>query len=273
MRSGELVTIQGESLSADDFLQFLLETGGNDFEILPDGTVHVGPKSSIRGGIEREGRKLEATAQELKAARDRMDGGWDGVADLQDPSVLRAKKTFIPQGESSLEQEIQRLCDDQVFVRVDVPVTDAKTNAALQAIMNRRFLQAVEETTVGEHVDQLARINGLVVVPVDANLLCLTTEAKAAEYRAQNDERRRVYERSSATLEMAVRESGSIYVQDFLDSIPRSFGLPVVPSEEVWDSSATLTLPPGATLREGLDLLKAQGNRWALRRGKIFVFK
>jgi hypothetical protein len=46
-----------------------------------------------------------------------------------------------------------------------------------------------------------------------------------------------------------------------------------VPSEEVWNSDATLTVPAGASVREGLDLLKAQGCRWALRNGKILVFK
>lgn len=259
--------------SANECLQMMLDYWSIDFEILPDGSVHVGPKSSIAGGFEREARKMEEIAQELKTAQKLMDGGWDGIRDLHDPSGIKAKTISIPQGESSLQEEVDRMFQNQVFIRVDVPVHDEKTQAAYNDMMNRRFLQAVEEKTVGEHVEELARMSGLVAVVVDWNLLCLTTEEKAPEYRMQEDKRRRAYEESSTTLEKPFRESGSFSVQDFLDSIPRCLGTSVVPSEEVWDSSATITLPPGTTLRQGLDLLKAQGYRWALRNGKILVFK
>jgi len=273
LKAGERIALQTGLSSVDDCLQAVVGLGDNDFEILPDGTVHVGPKTAITGGFEREARKMEAIVQELRNARDLMNGGWDGLRDLQDASVMKARKISIPQGESSLEEEVDRMFEDQIFVRVDVPVHDLEGITAYKNMMNRRFLQAVEERTVGEHVEQLARMSGLVVVAADRNVLCLTTEDKAADYRAQNDQRRRAYEESSSALEKAYRESGAFTVPDFLDSIPRSVGLRVVPSEEVWDSGATLTLPPGATLRDGLDLLKAQGYRWALRDGKIFVFK
>jgi hypothetical protein len=47
----------------------------------------------------------------------------------------------------------------------------------------------------------------------------------------------------------------------------------VAPSEEVWESGATLSLSAGITLRQGLDRLKAEGFRWAVRDGKIFVLR
>src|SRR4029078_556897 len=99
----------------------------------------------------------------------------------------RAKTISIPQGESSLQEEIHRMHENQMFVRVDVPVKDLKGIEAYKDMMHRRFLQAVEERSIGEHVEQLAKRSGLVVVPVDWNLLCLTTEEKAVEYRAQED--------------------------------------------------------------------------------------
>ncbi len=274
LKTGERVTFQIQPpCPADQCLQLLLDNWAADFEILSDGTLHVGSKSSIPGGFEREARKMEATDQEIRNAGGLMDGGWDGIRDLHDPSVLKAKTTTIPQGESSLQEEVDRMFEDQVFVRVDVPVDSAENLAASQAMINRRFLQVAGERTVGEHVEQLAKLSGLVAVTVDGNLLGLTTEEKAAGYRAKEDQRRRDYKESATALEKAFRESGSFLVQDFLEVIPRSVGVQVVPSEEVWDSSATLTLPPGATLREGLDLLKAEGYRWALRNGKIWVFK
>jgi hypothetical protein len=273
LKPGERLSIQCSPCTADECIQMLLDWCAADFEILPDGTLHVGPKSSITGGFEREGRKMEATAQELRDVRQLMDRGWDGIRDPHDASALRATKISIPQGETSLEEEIDRMFEDQIFVRVDVPVKDIKDANAYHDMMNRRFLQAVEERTVGEHVEQLARLSGLVAVPGDANLIYLTTEEKAAEYRAKNEKGRRASDENLTTLNKVCRESGAFLVQDFLDSIPRSLGVPVVPSEEVWDSSATITLPPGATLREGLDLLKEQGYRWALRHGKIFVCK
>jgi RNA polymerase sigma-70 factor (ECF subfamily) len=273
LKTGERLSMQCTPCTADECIQMLLDWCAADFEILPDGTLHVGPKGSIPGGFEREGRKMLAIAQELKGARDLMDAGWDGIRDLHDASVLRAKKISIPQGESSLQEEVGRLFEEQIFVRVDVPVKDLKDANAYHDMMNRRFLQAVEERTVGEHVERLASMSGLVVVPAESNLFYLTTEEKAAEYRAKNDQGRRATEKSVSTLDQACRESGAFSVQGFLDSIPPSLGMPVVPSEEVWDSSATITLPPGATLREGLDSLKEQGYRWALRNGKILVFK
>jgi hypothetical protein len=250
-----------------------LGLGDNDFEILPDGAIHAGPKSTIAGGIEREARKMEAILQELRNARDLMDGGWDGIRDSHDPSALKEKKIAIPQGESTLEKEIGRMFEDQLFVRVDVPVHGLEDMTAYKDMMNRRFLQPVEEKTFGEHVEQLARRSGLVAVAADANLFYLTTPEKAAGYRADNEQRRLAYEKSSSALQKAAPESGAFSAQEFLDSIPSALGLPVVPSEEVWDSSATIALEPGATIRDGLDLLKAQGYRWALRNGKIFVFR
>lgn len=273
LKAAERVSIQISLGSADVCLDLLLSNVDCDYEILPDGTVHVGPKGAIIGGFEREGRKLEAIAQELQNARDRMDGGWDGLRDLQDSSALRAKKISIPQGESSLRNELDRMLEEQIFIRVDVPLADVKSQDAYQAMMNRPFPQVVEERTVGEHLGELARMSGLVVVPVDWNLLCLTTEERAAKYRAEDDQHRRGYAKSAAALEGALNVSGPLSVQDFLGSIPGSAGLQVIPSEEVWESGATLTLQPGATLRAGLDLLKAEGYRWALRNGKILVFK
>ena len=98
------------------------------------------------------------------------------------------------------------------------------------------FLQAVEEKSVGQHLDFLAKQNGLVAVAVDENSFWLMTPEKAREIQA-------------------------------------SSGLPVVPSEEAWESSAMITLPAGSTVRQGLDAFKAEGYRWAISAGKVFIFK
>ena len=47
-------------------------------------------------------------------------------------------------------------------------------------------------------------------------------------------------------------------------------GIAVIPSEEVWGSGATVKILKGATLRQALN---AQGFRWAMRDGKIFILK
>ncbi|HVR85549.1 MAG TPA: sigma-70 family RNA polymerase sigma factor, partial [Planctomycetota bacterium] len=197
LKNAERISIQVSPGNSNVCLELLMDSWATDYEILSDGAVHVGPKGTITGGYEREARKLEAVAEELRIARERMDGGWDGIRDLHDPSAFKAKKIFIPQGESSVGQEIDRMIEAQMFVRVDVPLHDAKDQASYQAMMNRPFPQVVEERTVGEHVEQLAKMSGLVAVTVDWNLLCLTTEERAAQYRAEEDQRRRAYEAST----------------------------------------------------------------------------
>jgi hypothetical protein len=47
----------------------------------------------------------------------------------------------------------------------------------------------------------------------------------------------------------------------------------MLPSEAAWNSGASFAIPPGSTLRQGLDALKAQGFRWALHDGKLFILK
>jgi len=102
-------------------------------------------------------------------------------------------------------------------------------------------------------------------------LVYITTKDNAGEIT------RKAQERDAATLDFIgnlakpVRGSGPVLVSDFLDSIMQ--GLTVLPTEEVWNSSATVNVTPGLRIREALDQLKPQGIRWAARDGKVYVLK
>lgn len=74
-------------------------------------------------------------------------------------------------------------------------------------------------------------------------------------------------------LRKPIESSDSSDIPDFLDSVGRSHGLSVIPAEAAWNSAATLSLPPGTTLRQALDQLKTDGIRWAMRDGKLYVLK
>jgi RNA polymerase sigma-70 factor (ECF subfamily) len=272
------VSFKAVDIGVDGALRLLLGPRSADFELQSDGTIHVGPQEKISGGFEREARTLEAPLQQLAFARWSMDQGWDGVRDQLDFSaqeaVLRAKRLVVSQGQSTLEEEIRRLEESAgVTVWLDPEPPAPEIRLPGQSVPAATFLQVVEEHSVGQHLDFLAKQNGRVAVAVDENSFRLMTPEKAAQYQASRQEEKRTYEGLLQSLGKGLEESGSYSVQSFFESIQASPGIPVVPSEEAWESSARVTLPAGSTVRQGLDAFKAEGYRWALSGGKVFIFK
>ncbi|HVE42060.1 MAG TPA: sigma-70 family RNA polymerase sigma factor [Planctomycetota bacterium] len=274
----EIVSFKVQEIVLDGALRLMLQPRNNGYEIRPDGSLRVAPSDALRGGYEREAQHLTALLRELDYIRERMDGGWSGV-DEQDPILQResqvcATRIKVPQGVSCLEEEFSRLeKENGVYVRLEVPVRDPKTLLAYRDQLRKPFLQIVEERTLGVHLEELARLHGLVSVCVGGDVFALTSEETAQEYRKNEDERKRRAELNLRVLTQPAGLAGACFLQDFVDGISRGSGLEVVPSEAVWDSGASVTVPPGSSVRQALDALKRQGFRWALREGKIFVIK
>jgi RNA polymerase sigma factor (sigma-70 family) len=275
----EKVGFKVASLVVDGCLRLLLQPRRQDFEIRPDGQIHVGMTDRIEGGFERAAREAEAPVQELKIVTQYLDGGWSGVGDPNDwsPKITVAlKRTLtLPQGESTLKKELARLektADIRVSVDLPTPNTVAELRAQ-EATMNAPFLQTVEERTIGAHLDQLAGRIGLVVAPITDESFEFTTSEKAAERRAKAEERSAAARSGLQILEQALPNGGRFTVQRFAEWVRSTHGVPVIPSEDAWNARTEFSIPPGATLRQGLDALKAGGWRWAFSDGKIFILK
>jgi RNA polymerase sigma-70 factor (ECF subfamily) len=267
---GEAITIRVQDIVLDGCLRLMLQPRGNGYEIRPDGAVLVCP-------TDPEAEKVREALQSLDWVREKLDGGWDG---LRDPDAqpraadeLRAKSIVVPQGETSVRQEMRRLRDEHRVQIHGLSGEAAGGAGGKPSSLDERFLQLVEERTFGDHLDQLARRCGMVVVDAGADSFWMTTEDAAENFRALEMDQKRRHQKSLEILTMPLPEAGTLFVQDLLDSIPRKLGVELVPDQAAWESGASVTLPTGATLRDALDALKARGFRWALYRGEILVLK
>jgi RNA polymerase sigma-70 factor (ECF subfamily) len=275
----ELISYKVQSISIDGALRLLLQPRSMGYEIQPDGAIHVAPADQIVGGFERAARAAEAPANELALVGRMLDEGWDGIGDPGDlPARGKAalgRKIVLPQGETSLQRELDRLEKSEgLHVRLDLPTPqDLREFKQYQARLNTPFLQPVEERSLGDHLDRLAAREGLVTVPLTQDMFLLTSPEKAEQARAENEARRKAYLGGLDVLQKTLPEGGKLSIQDFVERVQSSQGTTVVPSEEAWNSSAAVTLPPGSTLQKGLEAFRSQGFRWALSDGKLFILK
>ena len=276
---GERVSFKVQSILVDGCLRLLLQPRNKCFEIRPDGQIHVGMTDQIKGGFERAAAEVEAPVRELNMVALYLDGGWSGVGDPNDwsPKIAVAlKRTLtIPQGESSLKKEFDRLENTAaVRVSVDFPVVNSIEDLrAHETMMNAPFVQAVEEKTLGAHLDQLAARFGLAMSPITDSSFQFTSPEKAAEQRAKAEERTAAARSGLEILEKTLPEGGRFTVQSFAEWVHLTQGVSVIPSEDAWNGTTEVSISRGSTLRQGLDALKARGYRWALSNGKIFILK
>jgi hypothetical protein len=261
------LSITVAEIVADGALRLLFGPARMDYEIQTDGTIRVGSAEDIQGGFERTARAAEAPLRDLAAVAEMMDAGWDGLRNPSDRSpqieAALARKIVIPHGESTLQKEIDRLTKSEgVHMLMDgVPAENAP------------FLQAVEERSLRAHLEQLAVRAGLVLVASAEDIFLLTTPEKAADLRSKEEAERTVYESTLKVFSTPLPDGGTFRVQDFAEAVQAARGIPVIPSEAAWNSSASFSLPLGSTLRQGLDALKTQGFRWALHDGKLYILK
>jgi len=265
----------GEVL-VDGCLRLLLQPRNMDYEIRPDGTIFCGPREEIAGGYELIGRRLQTDEYALAQVRTDLDGGWDGIESSTPrkwtADTLRTKSLVLRQGMTTWDKEIERVKEATgLTVLLDLPMARGASGSVIQPKASKPFLQAVEEQSAAAIIDRCAGDLGLVPCIREDGIVYLTTKDKAQEIT------RKAQETDAATLDFIgslshpVRGSGSVHVSDFLDSI--MLGLPVLPTEEVWNSSATVNVTPGLSIRQALDQLKAQGIRCGARDGKVYVLK
>jgi RNA polymerase sigma-70 factor (ECF subfamily) len=273
---GETLSVKLHDMGIDLCLWVMLDSSGKGYEIRPDGAVRVGNKADLKGGYEQEAREIRNIPAELDEVRQMLDGGWNGL-DLAAPAPSadrRGTKTIVPQGETCLRDELRRLEEAHgITARVQLPTDTEEERTAWKEMVDKRFLQVVEERTLAAHLDQLARRNGLVVASSDGSSFTLTTEWKAADLRAMAEKEKRERDETLRKFAAPLPVSGVVPLLDLFDAQTQASGWPVLPSEPVWDSGASVTLPPGATLRDSLEALKAHGIRWGFTTERIYIVK
>jgi len=277
VREVESVSFKVQDIVVDGALRLMLQPRNRGYEVRPDGAVIVAPPERLSREFQ-EARKVGEALQELDSVRSMLDAGWDGLRDPAAPQVgaddIRAKKIVVPQGETSLREEFQRLRQEyEVYVFAQIPRAGIGVGAGKPSALDERFPQLVGERSIGEHLEQLASRAGLTVLHAGGNIFRLTTPEAGQSFRAAGQEVSDRYQKSLETLTKSLPETGTLLVQDLLDSIPRTLGVKLLADQASWDSGASVTLRSGATLREALDAIKAQGFRWASYQEKIFVLK
>ena len=271
----EIIPFKVQEVVAYGALQLMLQPRNFGYEILSDGTVRIDAKDKLKGGYEKLGNEHASRVYHLERASADLAGGWDGVARTdgiaKTEQEYASKKIISIQGETTLADEVNRLHERGITVLVEGRRAGVGGNPDPDP-MNKPFIQVLAERSIADHLQDLARIHGLVAVTVEGYAY-LTPEENIPIYRARGDGPRREHEQLLATLERPVETAGPSELTDFLEAVGRSHGLNVVPTEAAWDSPAKLSLAAGTTLRQALDQLKAQGLRWAARDGNLYILK
>jgi hypothetical protein len=236
--------------------------------------VVIGPQDQITGGYEQVGRANQTLKLEVIRIHQELESGWDGLReapDLRDAAelALRTKQITLHQGTTSWNEVIE-LFNEEFGERL---LVDAAIREKIHAACSIPFLQVVEELKLGTVVERMARELGLSWCLLDNGTAYLASADSVARARADSDERAVQHRNDLYRLQKPVEGDGRITVTDFLDSLPRTYGLRIMPEEEVWESNATLTLSPGSTLQQALDQLRPLGFRWAVRNGSIYVVR
>lgn len=262
------MSIKVSEMVVDGALRLMLGTSRMAYQIESDGAIRVGMETDIKGGFDKEAREAEKVRSELDWVADEMEHGWDGVRDVEDrtPQIeaAYAKKIVLPQGETTLRKEIDRLAKTEgIHVLIDGTAKDPQVP----------FLQPVEERTLKSHLEDLTRRSGLTMVPQSEEMFLLADPERAAEELAKAKTAREAHEQSLLVLTKTLGDGGPYTVQDFAQSVTSALGLPVLPSEKAWNSETSFTVAPDSTLRQALDALKSQGFRWALHEGKVVILK
>lgn len=242
-----------------------------DYEILEDGTIRVDAEDRIRGGYEKIGQRAMLSLQELDQIRKHLNLGWDGLALIDFGAameqLIRTKRIVTIEGETSLTQEIHRLSELGVNVQIL-----RRDELDIESILSETFFQTAAERLLEDHLQNLAGRQGMVAFPYYASVVFAKAE-HAVVCREEVEKPRQEHRRLLEILQIPVERSGTSDIPGFLDSIGRSHGLEVVPTEAAWNCPATLSIPAGTTLKQALDKLRRHGLRWAAHDGKLYVLK
>jgi len=260
-------------VNGDGCLRLLLIPRQLAYEIRPDGTLFVGPQDKVSGGVEKEGQALQALQYEVNQVHQELERGWDGIGNASErrdstDRALRTKKVLLSQGTTTWMKVIERINSENG----ETVLIDAEASGAVEEATLRSFVSPVEELNMGTLVERIARELRLSWCVLDSGTVLLGSEANILKARTDADESVAQHRRDLERLRKPA-EAGTTTVADLLDSIGRTHGLRIMPEEIVWESTATVTVAPGSTLRQALDQLKPLGFRWAVRNGSIYVVR
>jgi RNA polymerase sigma factor (sigma-70 family) len=258
VEDGERVSFKVADIAADGALRLALQPRGRGFEIRDDGSIVVVKALLLDPTLDRGRSETIRAAQRLETAK-RKPGPTKPLALGR---AALAKLVDGPKGPLALDDYLAYLRETTgVPIILEASQADGRTEVvgppdrlSLEAQL-RRGLEPLDITAV----------------PTYEGAIFLTRSDKAARLRASKDylEQERVEERLDRPLEAGSVES----VPKLVRLLERVLRAPVLATKEAWASTATATPKPGETIAALLDRLGADGIRWMVRDGALYLVK
>jgi hypothetical protein len=230
--------------------------------------VVVGPES-ITGGYEQVGRAESNLKWRVTGIHQELESGWTGLAKgpiCGTRPSSRSGRRGSPCTRTTSWNEVIELNGEFGGSPIDAAIRE-KIHAIAAP-----FLQVVEEPNLGTLVERIARELGLSWCLLDNGTAYLASADSVARARADSDERAVQHRNDLYRLQKPVEGDGRITVTDFLDSLPRTYGLRIMPEEEVWESNAT-TLSPRVHAPAGARPASSARLPLGVRNGSIYVVR
>jgi RNA polymerase sigma factor (sigma-70 family) len=268
---GGTVSFKVADIVLDGALRLMLQPRGLAYEVLEDGSILVDAHDRVSSRIAGEAHGIESVRSALEDVRRRLDQGWDGL-DHQDPTAvieekLRTSRWISPQDGSSGEQ---RLADLRQTGRINL-LLDAAVDPEVRQQLGESFVSPVEDGTLEDHLDRLCSRFGLGFSVTQEEVVLVSSRKNAEEGRKAQALERAFRAETRAKLERPIPASLPPSIPDLIQALERALEIEVRVSEKVWDSLKEFRVPAGATGREALQQICAQGGfRWALD-GRVYL--
>jgi hypothetical protein len=261
--NARMISMRISGLIADGCLKLMLGPSGLAFEIQDDGSIRVAKEDQLSRRYEKEGAGILARQRSLERVTEFLSKGWNGTDADMDPLVREVRERLRGPGtvsahNDSLEDIVMRLRET---TKLNIVI-----DAALRDEMGR--VTATSTGTLQEILDEVARSAGVGVCVGDGVVIFTRVEA-AERSKAGEADAQRAHQADVASLTKPLK-AGSMTVADFAKALEAATGLPVMPSKELWEGGAAVSIPAGATARTALE---ASGMRWAVYGGRIWLIR
>ncbi len=256
------ISMRVSGLIADGCMKLMLGPSGLAFEIQDDGSIRVAKDDQLPRRYEKEGAGILERQRSLERVTEFLSKGWNGTDADMDPLVREYRERLRGPGSvsahhESLENVVMRLRET------------TKLNIVIDAAIGERGLVSAAATgSLTEVLDEIARSAGVGVCLGDGVVIFTKIEA-AERSKAGEAESHRAHQADVASLTKPLK-AGSMPVADFAKALEAATGLPVMPSKELWEGGAAVSIPAGATARSALE---ASGMRWAVYGGRIWLVR
>lgn len=258
IQPGEQVSFKVQDITLEGALRLLLGPRALALEIRKDGSIVVVKAADLDPAADWNRSKAFRDAQSLGNVK-----RWVGVSKpLARGRADLAKPVDGLAGARSLDDYLAKLRE--------------KSGAQLllegnQADGRAEVVGLPERLSVETHLRRSLEPLDLEAVPTSEGAILLTRSGRAAELRSSEAYRRQ--ERLEAAVDRPLEAGDVDTVPKLVRRLEKVLGAPVLATQEAWASTASPAPKPGESIASLLDRLKADGIRWTLRDGALYLIK